>query len=174
MILPKISPSRCACQYGKEQHLLLHCRRWQAERLGLLESLHGLDVAMNPTGEQGLSSALPPLNIPLGQVDERTNAPLICHLLGGRFRETDASMDTIARRSRKTWLDGDFLEADKKQSSFGSRRERPEFIQVATYLPKNIPHRQSYVCRRIKRASAKADRFAFNRRAPKGRANPEA
>jgi hypothetical protein len=91
---------------------------------------------MNPTGEQGLPSALPAPDIPLGHVDERTNAQLICHLLGGRFRETDASMDSIARRSRKTWLYGDPVEADGTQSLYGSGGRRPEFIQVATYLSK--------------------------------------
>jgi hypothetical protein len=78
--------------------MLLYCRRWQTERNRLFESLYSLDAAMNPTGEQGFSSALPAQNIPLGHVDERTNAQLICHLLGERFRETDASMDSMARR----------------------------------------------------------------------------
>jgi hypothetical protein len=81
---------------------------WQTERHRLFESLHSPDAAMIPAGEQGLPSALLAPNIPLGQVDERTNAQLICHL-GGRFRETDASMDSMARRSRKTWLDGDHV-----------------------------------------------------------------
>jgi hypothetical protein len=91
---------------------------------------------MNPTGEQGLPSALPAPNIPLGQVDERTNAQLICHLLGERLRETDASEDSMARRSRKTRLYGDPVEADRTQSLYGSGRREPEFIQVATYLSK--------------------------------------
>jgi hypothetical protein len=109
---------------------------WQTERHRLFESLYSLDDAMNPTGEHGLPSALLAPNIPLGQEEERTNAQLICHLLGGRFRETDASMDSIARRSRKTWLYGDPVEADATQSLYGSGGRRPEFIQVATYLSK--------------------------------------
>jgi hypothetical protein len=112
---------------------------------------------MYPTGEQGLPSALPPLKIPLGQVDERTNAQIIYHLLGGRFRETDASMDSMARRSRKTWLYGDPVEADGTQSLYGSGGRRPKFIQVATYLQKVIPRRQSYICRMVKGASAEVD-----------------
>jgi hypothetical protein len=132
-------------------------KRWRTERHRLFESLYSLDAAMNPTGEQGLSSALPVPDIPLGQVDERTNAQLICHLLGGGFRETDASMDSMARRSRKTWLYGDHVEADGTQSLYGSGGRRPKFIQVATYLQKVIPHRQSYVCRLVKGASAEMD-----------------
>jgi hypothetical protein len=40
--------------------------------------------------------------------DASANNVAICHFLGGRFRETDASVDTIIRSSRKTWLDGRF------------------------------------------------------------------
>ncbi len=151
----------CPCCQDAEaetlQHLLLYCRRRQTERHRLFESLYSPDAAMNPTGEQGLPSALPAPDIPLGHVDERTNAQLICHLLGGRFRETDASMDSIARRSRKTWLYGDHVEADGTQSLYGSGGRRPKFIQVATYLQKVIPHRQSYICRLMKGASAEMD-----------------
>jgi hypothetical protein len=75
-----------------------------------------------------------------------------CHLLGGGFRETDASMDSMARRSRKTWLYGDPVEADGTQSLYGSGGRRPKFIQVATYLQKAIPRRQAYICRLMKGA----------------------
>jgi hypothetical protein len=81
----------------------------------------------------------------------------LCHLLGGRFRETDASMDSMARRSQKTWLDGDPVEADGTQSLYGSRRRKPEFIQVATNLQKVIPRRQPDICRLVKGASAEMD-----------------
>jgi hypothetical protein len=76
------------------------------------------------------------------------------HLLGGRFRETDASKDTIAYIFQKTWLDGDSVEADGTQSLCASGRERPGFIPVATYLQKVIPHRQSYIRRLVKGAPA--------------------
>jgi hypothetical protein len=83
---------------------------------------------------------------------------LICHHQGRKFRETDASRDTIARRSRETWLYGDLGEADRTQSLYRSGRGKPEFIQVATCLQKVISHRQSYICRLVKGASAKVDR----------------
>jgi hypothetical protein len=153
------APCPCPARYEVE--------RWQTERHRLFESLYSPDAAMNPTGEQDLPSALPAPNIPLGHVDERTNAQLICHLLGGRFRETDASVDSMARRSRKTWLDGDPVEADGTQSLYGSGRRRPKFIQVATYLKKVIPHRQSYICRLVKGASAEVDIVRLEPKRPK-------
>jgi hypothetical protein len=112
---------------------------------------------MNPTGEQGLSSALPAPNIPLGQVDERTNAQLVCHLLGGRFRETDASVDSMARRSRKTWLDGDHVEANGTQLSYGLAEENRDLSRLQPTFQKVIPRRQAYICRLVRGASAEVD-----------------
>jgi hypothetical protein len=54
-------------------------------------------------------------------------------------------------------LYGDPVETDGTQSLCGSRRRKPEFIQVATYLQKVIPHRQSYICRLVRGASAEVD-----------------
>jgi hypothetical protein len=90
-----------------------------------------------------------------------TNAQLVWHLLDRGFRETDASIDSMARRSRKTWLYGDPVEADGTQSLYGSRRRRPEFIQIATYPQKVIPRRQPYICRLVKGASANVDMIRF-------------
>ncbi len=97
----------------------------------------------------------------IGASSGTTPAGQICAFallfLGGRFRETDASVDTMARRSRKTRLYGDPVEAHGMQSSFGSSRRRPEFIQVATCLQKVIPYHQSCNGRTGKGASAEVD-----------------
>jgi hypothetical protein len=79
-----------------------------------------------------------------------SNAQLICHLLGGRSRESDASMDSMARQSRKTWLDGDPVEADGTQSLYGLAEENRDLSRLQPTFQKVIPHRQSYVCRLVK------------------------
>jgi hypothetical protein len=63
----------------------------------------------------------------------------------------------IQALTREMWLYGDPVEADGTQSLFRSGRGKPKFIQVATFLQKVIPHRQSYVCGLLKGTSAKVD-----------------
>jgi hypothetical protein len=82
---------------------------------------------------------------------------MIFHLVGGRFGETDAFMYTIARRSRKTWVDGDLVEAGATHSFFGSERSKAGFIQVATYFQKAMPCRQSSISRLADGASTEMD-----------------
>jgi hypothetical protein len=61
-----------------------------------------------------------------GQPNRASMQPGVGHFFGERLHETDASTDTLAQPSRKTWLYEDLVEVDVTQSSSGSGRRKPD------------------------------------------------